>query len=243
MTVVIIEDEIPAAKRLEKLLFERGFATLIILNSVTDSINWFKNNNQPDLVFMDIKLRDNLVFKVFDKVEIKSTIVFTTALEDYALKAFNYNSIDYLLKPIDEKKLDKLVDKIDQFKSGIFLNEGIQNSYVPEFSNFKTSFLVLVGNSLKKIVVNDIVSFYSEHNSTYIVTNVNRRFPINHSLEKLETLICPNQFFRISRKHIINKNFIKEIVEAKIVVEAEIKDLDLKISNSKLKSFMKWFEK
>ena len=99
MTAVIIEDEIPGAKRLEKLLLKKDFVVLIILTSVSSALHWFENNSHPDLVFMDIKLRDGNCFRILDKIQIQSKIVFTTAYDEFALKAFNYNAIDYLLKP------------------------------------------------------------------------------------------------------------------------------------------------
>src|SRR4030095_3090779 len=101
MTALIIEDEIPGAKRLEKLLINKGFIVFTILHTVKNAIEWLKSNNHPDLIFMDIKLRDDLCFKIFEEVEITSKIVFTTAFDEFALKAFEYNSLDYLLKPID----------------------------------------------------------------------------------------------------------------------------------------------
>jgi DNA-binding LytR/AlgR family response regulator len=243
MTVVIIEDEIPAAKRLENLLHKKGFTVLISLSSVADSINWFKSNNHPDLVFMDIKLRDNLSFKIFEAVEIKSKIIFTTAFDGFALKAFDYNSVDYLLKPIDEKKLDKLVNKIELFTSSFIPNEVIKNIQLQDSNSFKTSFLIVSGNSLKKIYTNEIVCFYSYNNSSFLVTNFDKNYIINHSLEKLESVINSNQFFRISRKHIVNKDYISKVVNYKVHLPINNYDLDLKISFSKFKAFTEWYEK
>ena len=109
MTALIIEDEIPAGKRLEKLLIQKGFTVLSIVVSVKNAVKWFQQNSQPEFIFIDIKLRDGNSFEILDKEEVHSKIIFTTAYDEFALKAFDYNAIDYLLKPIDEKKLDKNV--------------------------------------------------------------------------------------------------------------------------------------
>lgn len=242
MTAVIIEDEIPAGKRLEKLLKEKNFEVLNILHSVKEAVNWLKTNQHPDLVFMDIKLRDDLCFRIFEKTDINSKIVFTTAFDEYALKAFDYNSLDYLLKPIDQRKLDKLIAKIDRFQSVFHTNKywkKLENSFDLDYRN---SFLVFAGTALKKITIEEIVCFYSENNSSFLITKDNRQYLINQSLEKLESQLNPNLFFRISRKCIIHKMYIHEMVHSKVVVNVAIESFDLKISNSKLKSFLEFYK-
>lgn len=208
MTAVIIENEIPAAKRLEKLLVQKDYVVLIILNSVSSTLHWFENNSHPDVVFMDIKLRDGNCFRILDKIQIKSKIVFTTAYGEFALKAFNYNAIDYLLKPIDENKLDKMISKYATFQTG-FQNElswaALEENIENKFKNF---FLVTSGNGIKKIETDAIICFFSDANSSFILTNENRQFLINSSLESLEQQMHPKFFFRISRKYIINKKYI-----------------------------------
>ncbi len=245
MTAIIIEDEIPGAKRLEKLLIEKKFIVLIILTSVANSLKWFESNNHPDLVFMDIKLRDGNCFRILDKIQIKSKIVFTTAYDEFALKAFNYNAIDYLLKPIDESKLDKMILKFNTFKTGYqnefswaALEENIENKH-------KNAFLVSTGNKIKKIENEAIICFFSDANSSFILTNENRQFTINSSLDSLEQQLHPDLFFRISRKHIMNKKYISGWSSDGqiILVIPEAKDLEFLVSRSRTKSFLEWYKK
>lgn len=245
MTAVIIEDEIPAGKRLEKLLMNKDFTVLAILTSVVSALKWFEENNHPDLVLMDIKLRDGNCFRIFDKIQIKSKIVFTTAYDEFALKAFNYNAIDYLLKPIDESKLAKMISKYDAFKTGFentlnwtALEENIENK-------IKTSFLVSSGNHIKKIETDEIICFFSDTNSTFILTNQNRQFTINNSLDKLEQQLQSKSFFRINRKHIVNKKYISGLnsdTQIKILIP-EAKDFEFMVSRLRTKSFLEWYKK
>ena len=239
MTALIIEDEIPAGKRLEKLLVQKGFTVLSIVVSVKNAVKWFQQNSQPEFVFIDIKLRDGNSFEILEKVEVHSKIIFTTAYDEFALKAFDYNAIDYLLKPIDEKKLDKMIFKLNSLSDFI-----PKNDFQSSTENFKSSFLIAVGNSLKKIETHEIQFFFSENNATFISTNNGRFFPVNTSLEKLEQDLDATTFFRISRKHIINRNYITTIYSKnQIYVSIEKNEIDLKVSRLKSKLFIKWYKK
>lgn len=245
MTAVIIEDEIPAAIRLQKLLISKEFDALTILHSVKNAIQWFRENNHPDCVFVDIKLRDGNCFEILDKVSIKSKIIFTTAYNEFALNAFNYNSVDYLLKPIDELKLDKLIKKIETLKIG-FQNEVSWIDFEQNTSKkIKNSFLVSSGSVLKKITDLDIICFYSENNATYLLNNENRSFIVNTSLEKLEDELNSDLFFRINRKFIINKTYIQNVKNEsqKQVILSVKTDFDFIISKLKSKSFLDWYKK
>lgn len=245
MTTVIIEDEIPGAKRLEKLLINKGYIVLTILTSVVSALKWFEENNHPDLVFMDIKLRDGNCFRILDKIEIKSKIVFTTAYDEFALKAFNYNAIDYLLKPIDENKLDKMISKYTTFQTSFqndlnwaVLEENLENKY-------KTSFLVSTGNNIKKIETEEVVCCFSDSNATFILTNENRQFAINSSLDNLDIQLRPETFFRINRKFIVNKKYItglKSNGQTEVII-SDVKDFEFIVSRSKVKFFLDWYKK
>lgn len=242
MTTIIIEDEIPAARRLEQLLNKNGFVVFAILHSAKNAIEWLKSNNHPDLIFMDIKLRDYLCFKIFEEVEIQSKIVFTTAFDEFALKAFEYNSLDYLLKPIDERKLEKLIAKLIAFRSDFHSNEHLKNLKLQTQVEHRTSFLVSIGNSIRKIETQEIICFFSKNNTTYILGNQNRQFPIDSSLEKLEKELESDQFFRISRKLIVNKKHILAVQKGNVQTEYPIDNLDFKISRLKMKSFLDWYK-
>ncbi len=242
MTAVIVEDEIPAGIRLERLLNQYEFQVLVVLNSVKKATAWLKENKHPDVVFMDIKLRDGNCFEILDKVKIESKIVFTTAFDEYALNAFNYNSIDYLLKPIDESKLNRLLEKIETLKSG-FHNE-INWSNFNE-STFINSYLVASGTHLKKVLIQDILYFFSENNATFIFTKEGRQFSIHKSLEKIEGEINSKLFFRINRKFIINKEYI-HLVKNTSRIELSLVNFEsdfYEVSKSKSKLFLEWYKK
>lgn len=242
MTAVIVEDEIPAGIRLERLLIQYEFQVLVVLNSLKKATAWLKENKHPDIVFMDIKLRDGNCFEILDKVKIESKIVFTTAFDEYALNAFNYNSIDYLLKPIDEIKLNRLLEKIETLKSG-FSNEISWSNF--NESIFIISYLVVSGTHLKKISVQDILYFFSENNATFIFTKEGRQFSIHKSLEKIELEIDSKLFFRINRKFIINKEYIHSVKNTSRIEIALISfESDFyEVSKSKSKLFLEWYSK
>lgn len=245
MTAVIIEDEIPAAKRLEKLLVEKEYIVLTILNSVLTALHWFESNSHPDVVFMDIKLRDGNCFRILDKVQLKSKIVFTTAYDEFALKAFNYNAIDYLLKPIDENKLDKMISKYATFQTG-FQNELSWEALEENIENkFKNFFLVAAGNGIKKIETEEIICFFSDANSSFILTNENRQFVINNSLDSIEHQLPPRLFFRINRKYIMSKKHISGWkTDAQITLQIpDVIGFEFVVSRLKTKLFLEWYKK
>jgi DNA-binding LytR/AlgR family response regulator len=241
MTALIIEDEIPAGKRLEKLLVQKGFTILQIVHSVSGAVKWFAENSEPDIIFMDIRLRDGLCFAIFDKVSLKSKIVFTTAYDEFALKAFEYNSVDYLLKPIDVAKLDKLIAKIDLFATDNSDYQNLEQTFEKTYIN---SFLIPLGNTIKKLECRDILYFVSNDNMTFAFTNSSRTYPIKESLEKLETSLNGGDFFRISRKHIVNRNAIISIsnegfLQINIPSVSEV----LIVSRLRTKAFLNWYKK
>lgn len=197
MKVVVIEDEKPAARRLGRMLNELGIAPLAMLHSVVEAVDWFQNNEHPDLLFLDIQLSDGLSFEIFETIEIKSAIIFTTAYDAYALKAFKLNSVDYLLKPIDA---DELTTAIDKYKNTQSLSatpfdiEQIKALVNPAQKAYKTRFTVKVGQHLKMIPTADIECFFSENKATYICTNKGRNYLVDETLEHLESKL-PNHLF------------------------------------------------
>jgi DNA-binding LytR/AlgR family response regulator len=242
MTAIIIEDEIPAGLHLKKILGLKNIEVLEIIKSVKNAIKWLNTNQHPDIVFSDIKLNDGYCFQIFESINLKSKIVFTTAFNEFALDAFNYNSIDYLLKPIDESKLDKLLAKIQ------FLQIGFQNELKwGDFNNlsYKSSYIISIGTSLKKIITDEILFFYSENNSTYIYNNLSRSYLINKSLDKIETELNPELFFRISRKYLVNKYYILNIINHNEIELNYSNQYSFKLQISKLryKTFLEWFAK
>ncbi len=253
MTTIIIEDEKPAARLLQRKLEKLSLAVEVMLHSVEEALEWFSNNEHPDLIFLDIQLSDGLSFEIFEKVEIKSAVIFTTAYDEYALRAFKLNSIDYLLKPIDEDDLEVAVAK---FKSLLPKQEvAVQNLAIdfeqikkmlanPFEKNYKKRFTVKIGQHLKVIAIDEIECFFSENKGTYIHTCDNRNYLIDLTLENLEEELDPKDFFRISRKFIIPMKAIKEIVlysnsRLKVILPTYKED-DVIVSREKVSDFKTW---
>jgi two-component system, LytTR family, response regulator LytT len=216
MNIIIIEDEKPAARLLQRKIEKLGYGIITLLHSVEESLEWFQNNDHPDLIFLDIQLSDGLSFEIFEKIDIKSAVIFTTAYDEYALRAFKLNSIDYLLKPIDEEELATAISKFaNQFQVNSVSNldfEAIKRMLVnPISKEYRKRFSVKIGQQIKVIDVAEIECLYSENKGTYIHTLDNRDYLIDSSLEVVEAELDPKDFFRISRKYIIPLQSVKEI--------------------------------
>ena len=248
MNIVIIEDEKPAARLLQRKVQQLGYSATKLLHSVEESLEWFSSNAHPDLIFLDIQLSDGLSFEIFEKIAIKSAIIFTTAYESYALRAFKLNSIDYLLKPIDEEELAAAIAKFKlrlEQKDSLSLNfEQIKSMFSSTEKVYKSRFTVKIGAHLKIINSEEIECFYSENKGTYIHTLDNRDYLIDCTLEVLETELDPKKFYRISRKFIVPLNALKEIVvysnsRLKIILPTYKAD-DVIVSREKVSDFKNW---
>lgn len=253
MTTVIIEDEKPAARLLQRKLEKLNIKVGVMLHSVEEALDWFSKNEHPDLIFLDIQLSDGLSFEIFEKVKIKSAVIFTTAYDEYALRAFKLNSIDYLLKPIDE---DDLKIAIAKFKS-LLPKEEIQSQSLgidfeqikkmlinPFEKNYKKRFTVKIGQHLKVISIDEIECFFSENKGTYIHTFDKRDYLIECTLELLEKELDPANFFRINRKFIVPLKAIKEIVvysnsRLKVILPS-FSEEDVIVSREKVSDFKTW---
>lgn len=212
MKIVIIEDEKPAARLLSRKLEKLNFPVSTMLHSVEESIKWFSENQQPDLIFLDIQLSDGLSFEIFEKIDIKSAIIFTTAYDEYALKAFKLNSIDYLLKPIDPKELEQALAKFrERIENKQFDLNWVKDIFLSNKKIYKERFSIKIGQQLKIVNTSEIECIFSENKGTYLYTLENRNYLLDLSLEQLETELNPKYFFRVSRKFIINLNAIQEI--------------------------------
>jgi len=223
MTILIVEDEKLAAQRLKSLIKEIEQPVIILdtINSVENAIRWFKNNDPPDLIFLDIQLSDGLCFNIFKEIEVNSPVIFTTAYDEYALKAFEVNSVDYLLKPVKIEKLRQALDKHNKLKSSSIytglnfdtqkLIESIRNSK-PEYTS---RFLVNKGNALLIIEISDIAYFHAEDKVVFITTGENKKYVINNTLDQLEKFLEPKKFFRTGRQFLVSpewKEFIKPTI-------------------------------
>lgn len=251
MNVIIIEDEKPAARRLSRLLAEFNVEVSIMLHSVEESINWFQNNEHPDLIFLDIQLSDGLSFEIFDEVEVRSAIIFTTAYDEYALQAFKLNSIDYLLKPIDDEELEVAVKKYKALKpepQKMALDfEDIKKLLVnPLEREYKKRFTVRVGQHLKIINADEVECFYSENKGTYAATSEGRNYLLDTTLENLETELEPKIFFRVSRKFYVNVNHIKDIISytnSRLQIKLNHDNgQEIIVSRERVRDFKLWLE-
>lgn len=250
MKVVIIEDEKPAARRLSRMLNEIGIEPITMLHSVEEAVNWFYSNEHPDLLFLDIQLSDGLSFEIFEEVEIKSAIIFTTAYDEYALKAFKLNSVDYLLKPIDSDELENAVNQYENIHAKTnhqnFNFEQIKDLISPLQKKYKKRFTVKIGQHLKMISIESIECFYSENKSTHIHTIDNRSYLIDDTLEQLEIKLQSETFFRVSRKYFVNINAIKDIISysnsrLKIILQS-YNESEIIVSRERVKDFKNWID-
>ncbi len=251
MNVIIIEDEKPAARRLSRMLNDLGVQVNEMLHSVEESIVWFQENEHPDLLFLDIQLSDGLSFEIFEHVTISSAIIFTTAYDEYALKAFKLNSIDYLLKPIDEDELKAAVDKYknqQQKQADVQVNfDDIRKLLVnPIDRKYKKRFTIKVGQHIKIVSIDDIECFYSENKATYIHTNSNRNYLLDGALELVNSELDPEHFFRVNRTFIVQINAIKDIIaytnsRLKIILNTYT-ETEIIVSRERVKQFKQFIQ-
>jgi two-component system response regulator LytT len=249
MNVIIIEDEKPAARLLSRKLQRLNITAEVMLHSVQEAIEWFQNNQHPDLIFLDIQLSDGLSFEIFEAVNINSAVIFTTAYDEYALKAFKLNSVDYLLKPIDEDDLEAAISK---FKERHVKHQELAMDFEqikkmllnPTDKNYKKRFTIKMGQHLKMLNVEDAECFYSENKGTYIHTTDNRDYLLDVTLEQLEKELDPAQFYRVSRKFIVGVNAIKDIVvysnsRLKLLLPTYKED-EVIVSRERVNDFREW---
>jgi len=249
MKVLIIEDEKPSARRLQRMLTALDLETETMLHSVEESIAWFQTHAHPDLIFLDIQLSDGLSFEIFEAVEIHSAVIFTTAYDAYALQAFKLNSVDYLLKPIDDADLEKAVLKYkgrSAKQKAVTLDfEDIKKLLVnPIEREYKKRFSVKVGQHLKLINIDDIECFYSENKGTYAFTSEGRNYLLDLTLEQLEDELEPQKFFRISRKFFVNIDAIKDMISytnSRLQVKLNtFKEYEVIVARERVKDFKQW---
>lgn len=251
MKILLIEDENAAARRLEKLLGEIVPEAEIVgrLDSVEAAIGWFHQNPQPDLILLDIHLADGASFEIFEHIKIKSPVIFTTAYDEYALRAFKVNAVDYLLKPI---KINELTEAIDKFKrmfqspvpadySGLLQTLRQQEGG----QNYLRRMLIRFSNSYRLVDMSDAAYFYTKDKITFLVTrSTAKRFPIDYPLDKLEALLDPAVFFRINRQFIIHVEAIKEMhpySKSRVKVDLEPPtELETIVSTERSSEFKKW---
>lgn len=251
MEVIIVEDEKMASGHLEEMLndVDPDIHVKAIVETIADAVQWFKSN-RADLVFMDIHLADGSSFNIFDQVNVMIPVIFTTAYDQYAIKAFKVNSVDYLLKPFSVEELEQALAKYKQYnhftpRSGFDIQciknaLGIQKEY-------KKRFLVYYGDKIKSIKTEAVAYFFSEEKNTFLTTMDKTTFSIDLSLDKIEQEICPGQFFRVNRQMIVNFDAINSMVNlSKSRMGLNLKpayDGNVLVSFKRMSKFRKWINR
>ncbi len=253
MNVIIIEDEEQAAQRLETLVksIVPEVKVWAKLDTVKGAVEWFAGNPQPDLIFMDIQLADGISFLIFEQCEVKSPVIFTTAYDEYALKAFKVNSIDYILKPVDKNELESAVKKFkgltmsSQSQSTLMANIGEAVKMLTR--KYKSRFVVKVGEHLRTIEITDVQYFYSQDKTTFCVTREGRNIILDYTLEQLEEMLDPEKFYRINRKYLVCSDAIQDIISytnsrLKLLLKAS-SDTDIIVARERVQEFKTWLDR
>lgn len=248
---VIIEDELPAAQRLEKMLSSIDPEIQVVAkhDSIKSSVKWFGENAQPDLLFLDIQLGDGLSFEIFSRVSVKSFVIFTTAYDEYAIKAFELNSIDYLLKPVDRAKLAKSIQKFRELnrpEASIDMMLELKRLLERRGPVYKKRFAIAAGSRIRSVETGEIAFFRSTEKNTFLCTFDAREYPLEFSLDRLETMIDPETFFRISRQHIIHYKAITKIsILSKSRLELTVTGSPekMQVSSARTHAFREWIDR
>lgn len=252
MKILILEDEALAADKLESTLLELEPGAQIVarLPSIVSAVEWFTNNPHPDLLLSDIRLLDGLCFELFEKVEIRIPVIFTTAYDQYAIKAFQVNSVDYLLKPVQKEKLRKSLEKLKARTLGNSPSpadfQAILKYLQSARAEYKSRFMVRSGQKIVAIPSEKIAYFFSENKLTFLVTCDGKRFTLDQPLEELLEVLDPKIFFRANRQYIITFESIAEIHpyfkgRVKLALNPDT-DHDVVISAERTPEFKKWID-
>ncbi len=246
MKVIIIEDEPYAVEKLRLMLSKINNDIEIIASggSVKDAVDIINNNTDIDLAFFDIQLSDGISFSIFDKVDVQFPVIFTTAYDNHAIRAFKHNSIDYLLKPIRISDLQSAIDKYNTLWKPTNSKEIKEQLIDFKSDNYKERFTVKVGEHIRIIKLENISCFYSFEKGTFIQTNDDRNYIIDYSLDDLLLKLDPKKFYRVNRKYIINIEAIKDIISytnsrLKIKLKTTIAE-DIIVSRERVKEFKDW---
>jgi len=251
MKILIIEDEQLAAEQIKDYLERYGdkFEVIDIIESVQEGVEWLQNHPAPDCILSDIRLTDGLSFDIFVKVEVTCPIIFTTAYDQYAIRAFELNSVGYLLKPFQPAKLFKCLEKAEKQlsnKPAPIDFDQLAAMMQSDHKEYKSRFLVRLGQKIKAIPVNDIAYFMSSDKLTYLVTQHHEKYPVDHSLEEIDEMLDPVYFFKLNRKFITHFDAIKEIHphfkgRLKLILVPESKE-EIIVSSERTPAFKSWLD-
>jgi DNA-binding LytR/AlgR family response regulator len=253
MQVLIIEDEPHAANRLETLVQELLPAAHVVakIDSVKKSVQWFNTNPSPDIALMDIQLADGLSFQIFEQCKVKCPVIFTTAYDEYALKAFKVNSIDYILKPVDKVELQAAFNKLETISRSASSTNALMNNIEQVVSllskKYKERFVIKVGEHLRTIDTKDILYFYSQEKTTFCNTTDNRNCILDFTLEQLEEVVDPSVYFRVNRKYVVRAEAILDILSySNSRLKLRLKnstDNDVIVARERVQEFKQWLDR
>ncbi|PIB36902.1 DNA-binding response regulator [Reichenbachiella sp. 5M10] len=250
MKVLIIEDEAPAFRRLQKLLTEIDPTIEIVevLDGVSDTIEWLHTYESPDLIFMDIQLNDGISFEIFDQIEVKKPVIFTTAFDDYMLKAFRVNSIDYLLKPIKQSELQRSLEKYQTLKTQLSdsqpkLQELVKNIQLVQ-AKYKSRFLVKMGEKMMSVETDNIACFQACHGLVHLITHSGKKYLIDLTLDEISKQLNPEKFYRVNRQYILCYHCIAAVHKygkSQLLIEPKLTlDDQVIVSSEKSTAFKQW---
>lgn len=250
MNAVIIEDEEFAAKRLEQMINDLAPEIEISaqLTSVENGRTWFSENQLPDLIFLDIQLNDGYGFDILDGLEDHPPIIFTTAYNEYAIRGFKYNGVDYLLKPIVKIELKTALEKFRKNTTQVLESSNTNLADLKELfkKEYKHRFMVKVGNQYRSFNVADIAFFKSNEGLIYLTTHSGQAYPIEYSIEQLDTILNPIQFFRINRKYMVSVKAVVEIhtyFNSRLLLKLLPKEEEqIIVSRERTTNFKKWLD-
>lgn len=241
---VIVEDEGVAARRMQRLLEARNIEVVKTITSNTDLAIYFKGPTQPDIFFMDIHLSDGVVFDLLSKTKTEIPIIFTTAYDQYAIKAFKQNSIDYLLKPIDEEELYAAIEKFKKTNKLVDLSALTALISAQQVTtSYKDRISVKVGDKIRTIDMSDILFFYSSDKINYLYNKEGRAYPIDYSIEDIHKLLDPRKFYRVSRGYVVAISAIKDVIaysNSRLKVLIDKVDHDIIVARDRVKDFKEW---
>jgi two-component system, LytTR family, response regulator len=255
MKVLIVEDELPAAEKLRLMLeqYDPDIEIAGICTSVTETVAWLGNTqNQADLLFLDIQLSDGTSFDIFDKVEVNKPVIFITAYNEYAIKAFKVNSIDYLLKPLIYDDLHRSLEKMKVLRENLppvperFQYDEISRLLLQMNRSYKNRFMVKVGDHFRSVRSDNIALFYAEGRTVFLITNRQNKYTVDFTLEQLESVLDPDMFFRPNRTYIINIGAIRDVVmysNSRLLIQLnQDHEGEIIVSREKVAPLKVWFE-
>jgi DNA-binding LytR/AlgR family response regulator len=256
MKILIIEDEALAVKRLKTLIldYDPSITILETIDSVEDAVNWLSTNPSPDLIFMDIMLADGQSFEIFEQIELTTPVIFTTAFDEFAIKAFKVNSIDYLLKPVEPqllelaiKKFNSLIHRPENFREimeSLLIRPHIGNEIKPLY---KSRFLIKQGDKFIPVSTKDAAYFSFEDKISFLTTIIKKRFMLDYTLDELDKMLDPDVFFRLNRQYITSFAAVTTVHnyfhgKLKVYVTPEI-PAGIIVSKSRANLFKQWLNR